>query len=144
MVRPYAVKWRKKQDKKRKLEETLALTHGEEEEEELEDKERKVEEEDVEEEEEEQDEAAAADDVAGLPVVARPIDGSKKKKGVIFVLERACLEVGKVGKVSRVIVFSIISFWNWNVLFYCTCLGYLLISFCITFMSLDFSNPELG
>ncbi|XP_078149242.1 nucleolar essential protein-like protein [Carex rostrata] len=104
MVRPYAVKWQKKQDKKRKLEETMASTHGEEEEEEeeeeeLEEKQQKVAEEAEEDEEDDDEEAAAAaDDVAGLPVVARPIGGSKKKKGVIFVLERACLEVGKVGK----------------------------------------------
>lgn len=119
-MRPYAVKWRKKQDNKRKLEETLASTHGEEGEEKevLEEKKQKVEggetEKDEEEEDDDDDEAVAAavaEDVAGLPVVARPIDGSKKKKGVIFVLERACLEVGKVGKVSPVIAFSIVSFF---------------------------------
>ncbi|KAJ3685966.1 hypothetical protein LUZ61_015130 [Rhynchospora tenuis] len=99
MVRPYAVKWRKKQDKKRKLEETLASTSGEEEEEELEDNDQKEVEDEEEEEKDEDKEVAeaAADEIAGLPVVARPIDGSKKK-GVIFVLEKACLEVGKVGK----------------------------------------------
>ena len=36
--------------------------------------------------------------VEGLPVVPRPVDG-KRRPGAIFVLERACLEVGKVGKV---------------------------------------------
>lgn len=127
MVRPYAVKWRRKQDKKRKHEETLASNHDQEEEEELEEKVRKVEEEEAEKDEEEKEEedtddkaaaAGASDDVAGLPVVARPIDGSKKKKGVIFVLERACLEVGKVGKVSPVIAFSVVSFWNWITLLY--------------------------
>ncbi|KAJ4798820.1 Ribosomal RNA small subunit methyltransferase NEP1 [Rhynchospora pubera] len=94
MGRPHAVKWRKKQGKKRKLEETLASTSGEEEEEELEDNEQRA----VEEEEKDGDKEAAADEIAGLPVVARPIHGSKKEKGVIFVLEKACLEVGKVGK----------------------------------------------
>jgi hypothetical protein len=34
----------------------------------------------------------------GLPVVPRSVDG-KRQPGAIFVLERACLEVGKVGKV---------------------------------------------
>ncbi|KAJ4781665.1 Ribosomal RNA small subunit methyltransferase NEP1 [Rhynchospora pubera] len=99
MVRPYAVKWRKKQDKKRKLEE-------EEEEEELEDNEQKEVEEEEEEENDEDKEVAeaAADEIAGLPVVARPLDGSKKKKkGVIFVLEKACLEVGKVGKTFQIL-----------------------------------------
>ncbi|KAJ3692474.1 hypothetical protein LUZ60_012824 [Juncus effusus] len=89
MVRPYAVKWQKK-DKKRKLEETFASCSAHEREEEEEEEEQNhVEEEQAEREEEE---------IPGLPVVAKPIDGSKKKKGVIFVLEKACLEVGKVGK----------------------------------------------
>ena len=34
----------------------------------------------------------------GLPIVPRAVDG-KRRPGAIFVLERACLEVGKVGKV---------------------------------------------
>ncbi|KAJ4808096.1 Ribosomal RNA small subunit methyltransferase NEP1 [Rhynchospora pubera] len=105
MVRPYAVKWRKKQDKKRKLEEKEE--EEEEEEEELEDNEQKEVEEEEEEEKDEDKEVAeaAADEIAGLPVVARPIDGSKKKKkkGVIFVLEKACLEVGKVGKTFQIL-----------------------------------------
>jgi len=45
--------------------------------------------------EEEEEEHAA---VEGLPIVPRPVDG-KRRPGAIFVLERACLEVGKVGKV---------------------------------------------
>lgn len=101
MVRPYAVKWRKKRDKKRKIEGTFASSHDSEaeEEKEVEEEEAKVVEEEGHEEEEDEEAAAAVDEIAGLPVVARPIDGSKKKKGVIFVLEKACLEVGKVGKV---------------------------------------------
>ena len=45
---------------------------------------------------EEEEEHAA---VEGLPIVPRPVDG-KRRPGAIFVLERACLEVGKVGKVQ--------------------------------------------
>ena len=46
--------------------------------------------------EEEEEEHAA---VEGLPIVPRPVDG-KRRPGAIFVLEKACLEVGKVGKVQ--------------------------------------------
>jgi rRNA small subunit pseudouridine methyltransferase Nep1 len=43
--------------------------------------------------------AAEAEDVGeGIPIMPRPVD-PKRRPGVIFVLERACLEVGKVGKV---------------------------------------------
>jgi rRNA small subunit pseudouridine methyltransferase Nep1 len=42
-----------------------------------------------------EEEHAAAE---GLPVVPRPV-GVRRPPGAIFVLERACLEVGKVGKV---------------------------------------------
>jgi len=42
------------------------------------------------------EEHAAAD---GLPILPRMVDG-KRQPGAIFVLERACLEVGKVGKVQ--------------------------------------------
>ena len=45
--------------------------------------------------EEEKEHAA----VEGLPIAPRPVDG-KRRPGAIFVLERACLEVGKVGKVQ--------------------------------------------
>jgi hypothetical protein len=40
------------------------------------------------------------------------VDGSEKKEGGISVLERACLEVGKVGELNPVIVLSIVSFNN--------------------------------
>jgi rRNA small subunit pseudouridine methyltransferase Nep1 len=43
--------------------------------------------------------AAEADGVGeGIPIMPRPVD-RRRQPGVIFVLERACLEVGKVGKV---------------------------------------------
>jgi len=92
MVRPYAVKGRKK---KRKLEEASAshAARPAEEAEELPPPE-------VGSEEDEavtgKQEHAAAD---GLPILPRTVDG-KRQPGAIFVLERACLEVGKVGKVQ--------------------------------------------
>lgn len=51
----------------------------------------------------EEDEAAAGEEehaaADGLPILPRTVDG-KRRPGAIFVLERACLEVGKVGKVQ--------------------------------------------
>ena len=100
MGRPYAVKGRKK---KRRLDEAAASDAAPpaEEAEEL-----PPPEEAGGEEKEGQDGAAAVVEgegeehaaVEGLPVVPRPVDG-KRRPGAIFVLERACLEVGKVGKV---------------------------------------------
>lgn len=40
------------------------------------------------------------DEMPGIRVTS-PVDGAKRP-GVIFVLEKACLEVGKVGKVSGI------------------------------------------
>ncbi|XP_066319081.1 uncharacterized protein [Miscanthus floridulus] len=95
MVRPYAVKGRKK---KRKLEEASAshAARPAEEAEELPPPE-------VGSEEDEavtgKEEHAAAD---GLPILPRMVDG-KRQPGAIFVLERACLEVGKVGKTMQIL-----------------------------------------
>jgi len=93
MVRPYAVKGRKK---KRKLEEASAsgAAPPAEEAEELPPPEVGSGEED--EAAAGKEEHAAAD---GLPIIPRTVDG-KRRPGAIFVLERACLEVGKVGKVQ--------------------------------------------
>ncbi|KQJ94453.1 ribosomal RNA small subunit methyltransferase nep-1 [Brachypodium distachyon] len=44
----------------------------------------------------------AAEVVEGIPIVPRPVDG-KRRPGAIFVLERACLEVGKVGKAMQIL-----------------------------------------
>ena len=98
MVRPYAVKGRKK---KRKLEEASASDAAPpaEEAEELPPPEVGSGEEKSSEEDEAaagKEEHAAAD---GLPILPRTVDG-KRQPGAIFVLERACLEVGKVGKVQ--------------------------------------------
>ncbi|KAI4970351.1 ribosomal RNA small subunit methyltransferase nep-1-like [Hordeum vulgare subsp. vulgare] len=38
----------------------------------------------------------------GIPVLPRPVDGRKQPRA-IFVLERACLEVGKVGKTMQIL-----------------------------------------
>ncbi|XP_040376937.1 ribosomal RNA small subunit methyltransferase nep-1 [Oryza brachyantha] len=107
MGRPYAVKGRKK---KRKLDDGGASSHeppvAAKEAEELpppqpEQEEGGEREGDEEKGKEEEDEAAA--EVAdGLPVVPRPVDG-KRRPGAIFVLERACLEVGKVGKTMQIL-----------------------------------------
>ncbi|KAK3152765.1 hypothetical protein QOZ80_2BG0163270 [Eleusine coracana subsp. coracana] len=109
MGRPYAVKGRKK---KRKLEEAAASEEApvaSDEAEELqppseEAVEEKVKEEDVAVEAaagegEEEEEHVAAE---GLPIVPRTVDG-KRRPGAIFVLERACLEVGKVGKTMQIL-----------------------------------------
>ncbi|OAY72660.1 Ribosomal RNA small subunit methyltransferase NEP1 [Ananas comosus] len=107
MVRSYAAKGRKKR-RKRKLEEVVE----DDEEEVVEEEEEAGREEEgnggeVEKEVEEEEEGRRRrkahedddDEVPGLPVVARPVvDGGRKRPGVIFVLEKASLEVGKVGK----------------------------------------------
>lgn len=122
MGRPYAVKGRKK---KRKLDDGGASREppvDEEAAEELPPPEGVEEEEGK---EEDVAAAAAAGEVAdGLPVVPRPVDG-KRRPGAIFVLERTCLEVDKVGKVwgeasptnllhlFLALFFRPIRFWLW-------------------------------
>ncbi|TVU18634.1 hypothetical protein EJB05_34741 [Eragrostis curvula] len=104
MGRPYAVKGRKK---KRKLDEAAAsdAAPAADEAEEL----QPLLEEAGEEKGNENMTAAAAGEeeeeqaaVEGLPVVPRTVDG-KRQPGAIFVLERACLEVGKVGKTMQIL-----------------------------------------
>ncbi|PUZ75176.1 hypothetical protein GQ55_1G129400 [Panicum hallii var. hallii] len=102
MGRPYAVKGRKK---KRRLDEVAASDAAppDEEAEDL-----PPPEEAGGEDKGEEDGAAAGEDeeehaaVEGLPVVPRPVDG-KRRPGAIFMLERACLEVGKVGKTMQIL-----------------------------------------
>jgi rRNA small subunit pseudouridine methyltransferase Nep1 len=94
MGRPYAVKGRKK---KRKLDEAAATDAApvtSDEAEELQSPPEEVKEEDVAATGEGEEHVVAE----GLPVVPRTV-GGKRRSGAIFVLERACLEVGKVGKV---------------------------------------------
>ncbi|CAI0410544.1 unnamed protein product [Linum tenue] len=50
---------------------------------------------------EEKESETAADEMAGIPIVQ--IDQQTKKPGVIFVLERASLEVAKVGKTYQIL-----------------------------------------
>jgi len=102
MGRPYAVKGRKK---KRKVDEAAASDAAPpaEEAEEL-----PLPEEAGGEDQGKDDEAAAGEEekehaaVEGLPIVPRPVDG-KRLPGAIFVLEKACLEVGKVGKTMQIL-----------------------------------------
>jgi len=101
MGRSYAAKGRKK---KRKLHEAAASDAGPpaEEAEEL-----PLPEEAGGEDKGKDEEAAAGEEeehaaVEGLPIVPRPVDG-KRRPGAIFVLERACLEVGKVGKTMQIL-----------------------------------------
>ncbi|KAL6838783.1 hypothetical protein ACP4OV_031497 [Aristida adscensionis] len=100
MGRPYAVKGRKK---KRRLDAAAASDAApaadEAEEPPPPPPEEEEEEEAGEEKGEQEDDGAAAE---GLPVVPRPVDG-KRRPGAIFVLERACLEVGKVGKTMQIL-----------------------------------------
>ncbi|CAN6244028.1 unnamed protein product [Urochloa humidicola] len=102
MGRPYAVKGRKK---KRKLEEAAASDAAPPAEE-AEEPPEEVGGEDKGEEDEEKAAGAGEEEehaaVEGLPVVPRPVDG-KRRPGAIFVLERACLEVGKVGKTMQIL-----------------------------------------
>nr|GFC86687.1 ribosomal RNA small subunit methyltransferase NEP-1 [Tanacetum cinerariifolium] len=112
MVRPYAIKGRKR--KKNKTE----RYHKEEDEEE---NVGFVEEEEQQEENVENDGAhkklkggatesdeaiaeAAAQELAGIPVNLNEQSHDKNSGGVIFILEKASLEVAKVGKVSFVVV----------------------------------------
>lgn len=102
MVRPYGVKGRKL--KKRKVEEPAPVE--EEEEEVLSDEGEGVGVEEgtenggeIAETEDEKRAEEAVNEMPGIPITA-PVDKTKRP-GVIFVLEKACLEVGKVGKVSR-------------------------------------------
>ncbi|XP_062218863.1 uncharacterized protein LOC133918808 [Phragmites australis] len=99
MGRPYAVKGRKK---KRKLDDAAASDAAPpaEEAEELPPPEKADEEKGKDQEEVVEEEVRAA--AEGLPVVPRPVDG-KRRPGAIFVLERACLEVGKVGKTMLIL-----------------------------------------
>lgn len=104
MVRPYAVKWQKKLKKRPRVEE--------EEEEEKEEVLEGEEDEALEEGDsggEEREESTAEDDrkaedaidlMPGIPLTPAILD-TKKKPGAIFVLERASLEVAKVGKVCN-------------------------------------------
>ncbi|WVZ59674.1 hypothetical protein U9M48_009784 [Paspalum notatum var. saurae] len=105
MGRPYAVKGRKK---KRKLDEAATASDAALPAEEAEEPPPPPEEAGGEEKGDGNDEAAAGEEeeehavTDGLPVVPRTVDG-KRRPGAIFVLERACLEVGKVGKTMQIL-----------------------------------------
>ncbi|THU53033.1 hypothetical protein C4D60_Mb10t10170 [Musa balbisiana] len=100
MVRPYGVKGRKL--KKRKVEEPAPVEEEEEEEVLSEEGEGVGVEEgtgnggEIAETEDEKRAEEAVNEMPGIPITA-PVDKTKRP-GVVFVLEKACLEVGKVGK----------------------------------------------
>jgi rRNA small subunit pseudouridine methyltransferase Nep1 len=94
MGRPYAVKGRKKKRKHDEAAASDAVPVAFDEAEELQSPPEEGKEEDVAATGEGEEHVAAE----GLPVVPRTVD-RKRRPGAIFVLERACLEVGKVGKV---------------------------------------------
>lgn len=106
MVRPYAVK-----GKKRKKREEVYDREEEEEvaEQPVQDAKRAVIEktDNGEEEAEEGNEKEVVNELVGIPIA--PSDQNSNKAGVIFILEKASLEVAKVGKVNK---FSS----NWNYL----------------------------
>ncbi|KAK8594146.1 hypothetical protein V6N13_125955 [Hibiscus sabdariffa] len=99
MVRPYAIKAKKRKNREEK--------YDKEEQEQEQDEQVEVEERDSakrasiekptkEEEEEEEEGKAGTDELVGIPIA--PSDKKTNKNGVIFVLEKASLEVAKVGK----------------------------------------------
>lgn len=98
MVRPYAVKGRKRKKREVEVEEeeqSAEETHEEEEDEE------KTE---IGEVEGERDSGEAPFELPGIPILP---SNQKPKAGVIFVLERASLEVAKVGKVYTFMPFFV-------------------------------------
>lgn len=98
MGRPYGVKG-KKRKKNREVYDKEEEVHEEENEVGVDDEEENVAKRSKAEEDE--DEAKAqqvVDELSGIPI--GPLDQDDKKNGVIFILERASLEVAKVGKVS--------------------------------------------
>nr|XP_010936775.1 ribosomal RNA small subunit methyltransferase NEP1 isoform X2 [Elaeis guineensis] len=102
MVRPYAVKGRK--HKKRKIEKVVEEQKDEvleaEEEEGVKEEEAGSGGEAAEAEDERRAEEAV-EQMAGIPIMP-PVEGAKKP-GVIFVLEKATLEIGKVGKAFHIL-----------------------------------------
>ena len=99
MTRPFGVKG----GRKRKHAEPKYDAHDEEEEEETQPKKTVVEVEHNQEEEEQQ-QTPEGDELSGIPIA--PSANNTNKPNVIFILEKASLEVAKVGKVLLVITFN--------------------------------------
>ncbi|KAE8694804.1 Ribosomal RNA small subunit methyltransferase NEP1 [Hibiscus syriacus] len=94
MVRPYAIKGKKRKNREEKYDQEEQVVVEEKESAKRASIEKPTKEVEVEEEEEGK---AGTDELVGIPIV--PSDKtSKNKNGVIFVLEKASLEVAKVGK----------------------------------------------
>ncbi|MBA0805248.1 hypothetical protein Gohar_004778, partial [Gossypium harknessii] len=99
MVRPYAIKGKKRKNRGEKYDKEEQEHEEQVEEEEKEPAKRAAIEkptEEVEGKEEEEGGEAGTDELEGIPIA--PSDKKNNKNGVIFVLEKASLEVAKVGK----------------------------------------------
>ena len=96
MVRPYGVKGRKRK-KNREVYDKEEEVH-EEGNEVVDDEENVTKRSKAEEDEDEAKAQHVADELSGIPI--GPLVEDDKKNGVIFILERASLEVAKVGKVT--------------------------------------------
>lgn len=110
MVRPYAVKGRKRKKRHEKYDREEPHEEKEEEDEEeqfVEDEKKspkKANAEENKDEDEDEDEEKAehvANELAGIPITS--FDQNTKKPGVIFILEKASLEVAKVGKTYQLL-----------------------------------------
>ncbi|KDP37829.1 hypothetical protein JCGZ_06731 [Jatropha curcas] len=115
MVRPYGVKGQKRKKRKERYDKeedvdeqsiqeakramTSKAEMGTQSSEEEEEEEEETEKEQEQEEKKESD--AQADEIEGIPIV--PSDPNVKKPGIIFVLEKASLEVAKVGKTYQIL-----------------------------------------
>ena len=113
MASHYAIKGQKRKNKRednydREKEEEEVQEEGEEHNETV--KRAKLEEttQNVEKKSEEEEQDVGAHDMEGIPITLS--DQNSKKPGVIFVLEKASLEVAKVGKVCTFELFSIYLF----------------------------------
>ncbi|KAI3918855.1 hypothetical protein MKW98_017303 [Papaver atlanticum] len=101
MVRPYAVKGGVKRKKREEVydDEEIEATIST-----LENNTYKEEGKDKEEEEEiDRDETTMESELAGIPIAPSSSSVKKSKSGIVFVLERASLEVGKVGKTYQLL-----------------------------------------
>lgn len=97
MVRPYGVKG-KKRKKNREVYDKEEEVHEEENEVGVDEEENVAKKSKAEEDEDEAKAQHVVDELSGIPI--GPLDQDDKKNGVIFILERASLEVAKVGKVT--------------------------------------------
>ena len=108
MVRPYGVKGRKRKKNREVYDKEEEEVH-EEGNEVVDDEENVTKRSKAEEDEDEAKAQHVADELSGIPI--GPLVEDDKKNGVIFILERASLEVAKVGKVT-IKPFLLMRFWK--------------------------------